>query len=424
MDVRTHEELVAAAGDTGVRQIVVRGTLTGLPALTLAPGQELVGDGATLAFAGDGLVLTRDNTVSGLRIEVEPARRAIRADIAGSLRLVGVTTVGQVQLLATADVDGHIEVDGLDVVAADTRDRSPRPELLGVGAMQGAFTLWNTGPAMLTADLRGISAGRDGAPVRGSGVFVAGRLEVRLLETAAVYTDGGIAEGTADTISGGVFVVSGAHVEFVHNRGPVTTYGVNDMVLDNWGEVDRWTAEAPLTSYGRTGVGMVNFGSIGTLRIQAPIETHGVGARGFNVYRLDGFTGPTVESAEFESITTHGDAAIGIQLGQPVGRLTVHKGITTAGAAGDSLVRGAIVRQVAHAVSIVPGGAVEMRVGGGIRASGTGADGVRVDGGTVRLSDTEVRAGDGAGVRVTDTGGVELQNVHAHGAHGDVVVER
>ena len=34
------------------------------------------------------------------------------------------------------------------------------------------------------------------------------------------------------------------------NRHPVVTYGVNDMVLDNWGVVDSWTAEQKITSYG------------------------------------------------------------------------------------------------------------------------------------------------------------------------------
>ena len=43
-------------------------------------------------------------------------------------------------------------------------------------------------------------------------------------------------------ITGGVFVVYGAHVKKVVNRGPVTTYGVNDMVLDNWGIVNEWVA--------------------------------------------------------------------------------------------------------------------------------------------------------------------------------------
>lgn len=32
---------------------------------------------------------------------------------------------------------------------------------------------------------------------------------------------------------GGVFVISGTVVEQVANAGPVSTYGENDMVLDN-----------------------------------------------------------------------------------------------------------------------------------------------------------------------------------------------
>ncbi|GAA4707398.1 hypothetical protein Prum_078370 [Phytohabitans rumicis] len=461
MVVKSREDLLAA---TGARRIVVRGDIGGLPALTLAPGQRLAGEGRVLAFAPgvDGIRLTRDNEVSGLRIEVEPGRRAIHNDTGvddlGTLRLAGVTAVGQVRIVAEDRVRrGHVEVDGLDVVAADTRDAAARPALLGVGVLPGAFTLWNRQDdpaALLTAELRGVRAGTTGAPVRGSGVFVfgagpdGGRVEVGALVTGPVFTDGGIPEGTADTISGGVFVGYGVHAREVLAAGPVTTYGVNDMVLDNWGEVDRWTAEAPLTSYGRSGVGMVNFGSITALRIQSPIETHGVGARGFNVYRLDGFTGPTVGEAEFDRITTYGDAAIGIQIGQPVGRITIHNGIKTAGGAGDSLVRGAIVRLSAHALSVQPGGrvgAVEvggelatsgdevaavdvhgevagMRVAGGIRSAGVAADAVFVGGGTLVLRDTEVRAADGTAVRVTGGGGAELRNVHASGGRGDVVV--
>jgi hypothetical protein len=85
--------------------------------------------------------------------------------------------------------------------------------------------------------------------VRGSGIFVSGagdtggRLIVSQLKTGAVYSDGGIAPGTPDRITGGVFVVSGAFVDRVVNHGPVMTYGANDMVLDNWGTVGRWTAE-------------------------------------------------------------------------------------------------------------------------------------------------------------------------------------
>ncbi len=347
----------------------------------------------------------------------------------GTIRLAAISATGQVQILARDRVrGGHVVVEGLDIVAADVRDHADRPALLGVSALQGAFTLWNQQPdreVVITAELRGLAAGRDGAPVRGSGVFVAGampdgsggQLDVGVLETGPVLTDGGIAEGSHDRISGGVFVIYGAHVREVVNIGPVTSYGVNDMVLDNWGVVDDWTAHAPLTSYGRSGVGFVNFGTITRLRIQAPIETYGVGARGFNVYRLDGFAGPTVDTVEFDQITTHADAAIGIQIGQPIGRLIVHRGIHTEGGAGDSLVRGVITRLCAHALSVQPGGRVEaVEVGGALDSTGADVAAVEVRG--------EVSASGGAAIRLTANAGIQLSGVHAHGAHGDVLVQR
>ncbi len=472
--VSTVEQLTAAARDPSVRRIEVRGAITGAPTLRLAPGQRLVGtaDGAVVAFADgvDGVRLTRDNELVRIGLRVLPERRAVYTEPdaqdvegvgdLGTLRLARVATVGQVQLLAGDRVRaGHVVVDGLDVVAADLRGRAERPTLSGVGALQGAFTLWVRQPdaaVTVTAELRGISAGRDGAPVRGSGVLIAGapgaggRLEVGELETGPIVTDGGIAEGSHDTISGGVFVVFGAHVAAVRNRGPVTTHGVNDMALDNWGAVDRWTAQAPVTSYGRSGVGFVNFGTIGALRVAAPIQTHGVGARGFNVYRLEGDAGPTVQTAEFDRIDTNADAAVGIQIGQPIGRLIVHHGVHTGGGAGDSLVNGVITRLLAHALSVRPGGSigsvevggaltstgpavvtveirgqvVTMRVGGGIHARGAGSDALYVDaGGRLGLRETEVTAEDGAAIRLARRTGAELHDVWAHGSRGDVVVD-
>jgi hypothetical protein len=76
---------------------------------------------------------------------------------------------------------------------------------------------------------------------------------VSRLVTGAVFSDGGIAPGTPERITGGVFVVHGAFVDLVRNCGIVTTYGPNDMVLDNWGTVDHWIAEAKVTSHGPTG---------------------------------------------------------------------------------------------------------------------------------------------------------------------------
>ena len=81
-----------------------------------------------------------------------------------------------------------------------------------------------------------------------------------------------------------MFVISGAFVQNVTNKGAVTTRGQNDMVLDNWGDVQTWTALQPITSHGPSGIGLVNFSDIGTLTVNAPIRTYGKGARGFNLY--------------------------------------------------------------------------------------------------------------------------------------------
>jgi hypothetical protein len=236
--------------------------------------------------------------------------------------------------------------------------------------------LWNQQTdrsVTITAKLSSLSAGRAGAPVRGSGIFVSGagdtggRLIVSQLKTGAVYSDGGIAPGTPDRITGGVFVVSGAFVGRVVNHGPVMTYGANDMVLDNWGTVGRWTAEGKIISLGPSGIGFVNFGTVDVLQVKAPIETFGQGSRGFNVY-----TG-TVHTAEFERIITHADGAVGIQISQPVGEIMVRRGIETYGGTGDSLVKGVVVKLPAAALSIKPGGSVRrLSIAGGLISHGAG----------------------------------------------------
>jgi hypothetical protein len=150
---------------------------------------------------------------------------------------------------------------------------------------------------------------------------LAGRIKISRLETDVVYSYGKLPAGTAVIIMGGVFVLYGVSVDEVRNHGPVTTYRVNDMVLDSWGIVNRWIAEAPITSHGTSGVGFVNFGTMTELRIKAPVETFGTGARGFNVYMGQ------VAAAEFHSIVIHGDAGVGVQVSKPLGRLVVHHGI-------------------------------------------------------------------------------------------------
>lgn len=383
--VTTVEQLVGAAQDTAAPHIVVHGDLIDVPSIRLGEGQSLrgEGDGAAIRFArgSDGLQLSSNNRVHNIRLDAAPDRRAIFNDTGvatlGRIELRSVTTTGRVQILVRDKVrGGHVDVIGLDIIAADARGETERPHGYGVHVLQGAFTLWNMQPdeaVVVTADLVGLSAGRNGAPVRGGGIFVSGagdtggRLIVRRLETDAVYSDGGIEPGTADQITGGVFTLHGAHVDVVRNRGPVVTYGVNDMVLDNWGVVDRWIAEEKITSHGPSGIGFVNFGIVHELKVHALIETFGQGARGFNVY-----TG-TVNLAEFDRVVTHADGAVGIQISQPIGRLFVRRGIETFGGTGPSLVKGVVVTLSAIALSIKPGGSArEIEVTGGIRTNGAG----------------------------------------------------
>jgi hypothetical protein len=383
--VATVEALIAATKDSGVQRIAISGHLTHAPSVRLSPGQSLRGadEGASISFTSgtDGLQLSSDNRIHNLRLDASPDKRAIFNDTSvdhlGRIELRGVTTSGRVQILARGKVrGGHIDVHGLDIIAADARGESERPHGYGVYVLHGAFTLWNMqedASVVVSAELVGLSAGRNGAPVRGSGIFVSGasdkggRLNVRRLETDAVYSDGGIAPGTPDQITGGVFTVYGAHVDVVRNRGPVTSYGANDMVLDNWGVVDRWIAEEKITSHGPSGIGFVNFGIVHELKVNKPIETFGKGARGFNVY-----TG-TVNLAEFDRIVTHADGAVGIQISQPIGRLVVHRGIETFGGTGESLVKGVVMTLSAIALSIKPGGSArEIEIAGGIKTNGAG----------------------------------------------------
>lgn len=408
--VSTADELLSATTSSDVQNITIRGHIAGSPSFRLAPGQSLHGedDQASITFADgmDGVQVSSDNSVRGIHLHTAPDMRAIYNDLSvdtlGHLEIHTVVTTGRVQLLGREQVrGGHVEVRGLDIVAADARGESDRPHGYGVYVLQGAFTLWNMQPdddVVISADLVGISAGRSEAPVLGSGIFVSGagdtggRLAVRQLVTDAVYSDGKIAPGTPDQITGGVFTVYGAHVDLVRNHGPVVTYGVNDMVLDNWGVVDQWIADQPITSRGPSGIGFVNFGSINGLRVNAPIETFGQGARGFNIY-----TG-TVNRAEFERIVTHGDGAVGIQISQPAGSIIVRHGIETFGGTGESLVKGVVTTLTAIGLSIKPGGSVrEIDISGGLTTHGAGVAPIEQHGAveSLRITGGCVAAGGG-----------------------------
>jgi hypothetical protein len=372
--VSTAAELMDALGTA--EEIHVVGFVTGMPMISLRPGVSV--RGGTLRFGAKGIRLSSDNVLEDVTVIVPEWEMAILNDTSvsdlGRLSLRNVRTRGQVLLLADGAVaSGRVEVDGLDIGSADLRGRAERQHGFGVEAMQGAFTLWNRqadAGARITASLRGISAGSSDSPIRGSGVLLGGHcdwdgrpdggvLAVDQLRTGPICTDGGIEAGTHDLISAGVYVLSGAEVEKVVNDGPVTTFGANDMVLDNWGKVGSWTARAPVTSHGPSGIGFVNFGELGALDVQAPLTTYGPGARGFNVY--DG----TIASARFHSITTHGDGAIGIQVSRELPVLDIADSVTTLGGSGMSLVRGRQTQLSAAAVSILKEGRIGRLTAGG-----------------------------------------------------------
>ncbi len=432
--VSTAADLVRAA-ESRALAIEVDGVVRGMPMVTLAPGVRL--RGGVLEFGAKGVRLTRDNVLEDVTVHCPEHEAAILNDTSvtdfGTLTLRGVRTTGQVLLLARDAVrSGHVAAADVVVEAADVRGRVQRPHGFGVDALQGGFTLWNQQPdpvVEITAELLGVSAGSAGRPVRGSGVFVGGHgdrggaadggtVRVSTLRTGEIHTDGGIAAGTPDLISGGVFVISGAVVDQVLNTGTVTTYGQNDMVLDNWGQVREWTATAPLTSHGPSGIGFVNFGALGSLDVQAPITTHGTGARGFNVY--DG----SLARASFASIATTGDGSVGVQVSRELPYLEVRGDLTTSGGIGLSLVRGVQVELAAVALSVKPGGRIgaatiggriatrgdhlttveidgevgSLTVTGGIHAAGRGADAVRAGVGDVDLSGIDITAADGRSI--------------------------
>jgi len=395
--------------------------------LTLPPGYALTGadkERCSLSFSnGDGLGLTANNRVADLVVMASPACRAIytltgRADM-GTLTLTNLTVLGQVSLLMRVGTDKlTVVADGVDVAACDARRYSEQPQKYGVNVMQGAFTVYNfngDAKSLLTATLTTISVGRPGAPVLGSGIFVSGfgdaggQVKLTALTTGAVYTNGMLPFGTADMITGGVFVVFGVQADTVTNAAEVVTYGVNDMVLDNWGQVTQWRAAGRLVSYGPSGIGFVNFGTVDTFEAQQEIITYGLGARGFNQY--DG----TVRHLKFTAITTYGDGSIGIQVSKPVGTIELSEGITTHGSRGSTLVKGVLTELPADAFSVKPGGEVQHQV------ATYAVEGGRV--GAIHLAGQLLAAGqDATAIQLTQGGSTSLTDVRAAAPRGHVLV--
>ncbi|MGH7100940.1 MAG: hypothetical protein ACREFJ_00970 [Acetobacteraceae bacterium] len=433
-------ELMSALSGGAPRDLDLQTSVASPYSLTLPPGFSLSGndkDRCILSFGnGDGIGLTANNRVSGITVIAAPGARAIytEAGIAdmGTITLSNLAVTGKVSIITRTGTDKlNLAVDGLHIAACDSRRYSEQPQKYGVNVYQGALTVYNfNGDAnsRIGASLTNIAVGAKNAPVLGSGIFVSGfgdqggRVELETLTTGEIHSTGMLPYGTADMITAGVFIVYGVNAKRVEHFGDIVTYGVNDMVLDTWGTVDRWIAHAPIVSYGPSGIGFVNFGTVDDFVAEAEIVTYGLGARGFNQY--DG----TVRKIRFKSIETFGDGSIGIPVSKPVGTIVLDEGVTTHGSVGNTLVKGVNMQLPAEAISVKPGGVVEkLVVGGNLITHGAKVTTYAVEGGKVVMIDIkgEVLAhGQGSdAVLVADKGSTPLTNVRARAKAGKTLRE-
>ncbi|KRL68333.1 hypothetical protein [Companilactobacillus versmoldensis] len=368
------------------KEIIISSNLTLDSSLILPKDTSLSGaarkDGsypALLFPENDGIGLTKNNTIKNLAIVTDPKHKAIfnagiKSDL-GSFILDHLELVGQLSFITRGSTkNSKIEINDLTIHSADSRHYPEQPQKYGVNVYQGALTIYNFNPdpaSLIHVKATNVSIGQKNAPVIGSGIFIGGfgdlggKVEISKLTTEDVYSTGKLPFGVADIITGAIFIVNGAHAKNIIQNGESATYGVNDMVLDNWGTVDDWLVKKAVTSYGPSGIGFVNFGTVKNFKITAPIETYGLGARGYNQY--DG----TLVDGAFDSISTYANGAIAVQISKKVGSLTFNGDLKTFGAVGNPLLKGVNVTLPAYGLSVKTGGSIEkLVVKGNIVTSG------------------------------------------------------
>lgn len=385
----------------GATHIGIARSFLALTPILLPQGVVLEGlaqeDGSLplLSFLGDGVSVSKNNRIENLNISAPSNHKAIfhtqmgneMADL-GEFKFANLSLTGQFSFIMRAGIESaSVWVENLDIIACDSRHYFEQPQKYGVNVLQGAFTVYNfnsDAKSLLKLHATGIRIGRKNAPVSGSGLFVSGfgdeggRLHADLIETKAIYSNGKLPFGVANLITAAVFVVYGAHVERLEHTDEIVTYGVNDMVLDTWGQVDDWLSHSDVISYGPSGVGFVNFGYVKNFVVKGAVKTYGLGARGYNQY--DG----TVDNIEFNDIATYGDGSVGVQISKKIGTLTVKGSISTQGGIGNSLVKGKNVMLPAIALSIKEGGEVDnITVQGNISTEGKDVAAYQVDAGGI-----------------------------------------
>lgn len=393
--VTTLLELMQAISENLPQVLEIQTSILSPHSISLPEGYKLTGksnDSCIVSFNNsDGFGMTRDNTISNLTVMTKQTNRAIYTVCGipdmGEIVLENLNITGQVSIISRQGTDKiNLIANNIHISSCDSRHYSEQPQKYGVNVYQGALTVYNFNPnknSKIDCRLTNICIGYKNAPVIGSGIFVCGfgdeggKVNLETLTTGAIYSNGMLPYGTADIITAAVFIVYGVDAKTVEHHGELVTYGVNDMVLDTWGKVEKWVSNDPVVSYGPSGIGFVNFGTVKDFMAQ-DIITYGLGARGFNQY--DG----TVENIKFKSITTYGDGSIGIQVSKPIGNMTVEENVTTYGSVGNSLVKGVITELAANAVSIKSGGKIEsLSIIGDIITYGDGVTSYALEGGEV-----------------------------------------
>ncbi|ATZ16690.1 hypothetical protein JN01_0088 [Entomoplasma freundtii] len=351
------------------KNIVITKNLTFNQSILIPPKVKISGATGkeTICFrkANSGLLFTKNNEITNLQIEgFSPQSKVIRFhnshQVEGTYLLKNIIVLRGCIILISRKINGRLRLTINQVVIkeADATQFKERPFGYNVRVLQGALTIWNKDRKNIPIIVvKKVALGQKNKPIYGSGIMVAGtkhaQLKVDLLTTDEIHNDGKIPVGIANLITGAVFVITNAHVKEIINHQVITTYGYNDMVLDNWGVVDSWKAFQKISSQGRSAIGFVNFGYIKNLALEGPIETFGEGSRGINNY--DG----TIDKLSLAKITTHGDGAIGFQISKPIGDVIIKGNLETYGGLGKSLVKGVIQELKATALSIKPGGSIK-----------------------------------------------------------------
>lgn len=393
--ISTLLELMQAISENAPQLLEIETSILSPHSITLPRGYKLTGksnESCIVSFNNsDGFGVTQDNSISNITIITKQTNRAIYTMCGiqdmGNIVLEDLKITGQVSIISRPGTNNiNLNANNIHISSCDARHYSEQPQKYGVNVYQGALTVYNFNSdenSKIDCKLTNIEIGYRNAPVIGSGIFVCGfgdkggKVNLETLTTGAIYSNGMLPYGTADIITAAVFIVYGVDAKTIEHHGELVTYGVNDMVLDTWGKVERWVCKDQIVSYGPSGIGFVNFGKVKDF-IAQDIITYGLGARGFNQY--DG----TVENIKFKSITTHGDGSIGIQVSKPIGNLTVEENVTTYGSVGNSLVKGVLTELAADAISIKTGGKVKnLTVHGDLVTYGDNVTNYALEGGEV-----------------------------------------